>query len=549
MLASLTINNVVLIDHLLVEFDKGLCALTGETGAGKSILLDSLGLALGSRANSGLVRKGTDQASVIAVFELDENHIVFNFLKSHDIPIETPLIFRRQLTSDGRSKAFINDQVVTANLLKQAAAMLVEIHGQFDTQSLFDVSTHIDFLDAFGGYASLMKDVQKSWEEWKIAQEQRNILQSHIDTIREEEEYIKQSLEDLDALNPEAGEEEKLTLLKQALKNSVQITENVTTAQSGLDELQNITATIWRSLENLGEQGIRAIEAMDRAQAELQETSSALTDMMHDIENGGHNLEDIDERLYSLKTQARKHGCSIDDLAAKRNELADKLSSIENIDSKLADAIKAEITAKKTYGEQAEKLSTKRKASASKLQKRVMDELPSLKLDKARFEISQEKMDEKNWSIKGVDSVAFLIATNPGQEAGALNKIASGGELARFTLALKVALADTGVSTSLVFDEVDSGIGGATAAAVGDRLAALSSFKQILVVTHSPQVAARADNQWIVHKDGTKEVKTSITRLNETDKRQEEIARMLSGAEITPEARAAAARLLEKKAA
>lgn len=549
MLASLTIKNIVLIEHLKIDFHKGLCALTGETGAGKSILLDSLGLTLGARSNMALIRKGTEKAVVTSVYDLPNDHPVLKFLSENDIEVEPTLIFKRTLTNAGISKAYINDQNVSLTLMRQVAEMITEVHGQFDNQKLFNSAEHIHYLDEYGGYAQDLETVKKHWNSLSQSIQKMNELKKKSMIIHEEEEYLRESVHDLDALDIKEGEEEKLTQLKANLKDSVNIIQNAHAATQSLEEIQNISADVWRYLQKIEASAKGALEGFDRAQNELEEVFILLRQVVQDIGSNDQSLEEIDDRLFALKGHARKHGCSIDDLLTKKNELAQALNEIDNIESLYSESIKSYEKEKEMFLKKAKNLSDQRIKMAQKLQKNIMKELPALKLEKARFDISVHQVDEDKWSSLGIDKVEFLVATNPNSDAGPLNKIASGGELARFTLALKAVFADTGSIQTLIFDEVDSGIGGATAAAVGERLSQLSQYKQILVVTHSPQVAGKADHQWIVSKSGTKNVITSIIPLKTEEDRQEEIARMISGEEITIEARAAALKLLEKKAA
>lgn len=545
MLASLIIKNVVLIDQLTINFADNLCALTGETGAGKSILLDSLGLALGARGDAGLVRHGEEQASVTADFDLPANHPVYALLKENDIHSEGEIILRRVLGKDGRSKAFINDQPISINLLKNIGDSLVEIHGQFDAQNLLNPVYHIGMLDEYGGLSGELSAVRKNWQDWKILEKKLIDMRNNIDRARADEDYFRKSLEDLDRLSPQYGEEEKLSSLREKLMRREQIFENLREAETGIEEIENIAGNVWKFLNRLGAEGAAAVTAMDRVNSEIQEVSAAFQTISSDIENSEYSLEEIDDRLFGLKAQARKHSCSIDELPNKREEIASALDAIENQDSHLSALMRDNDKARGIFQKSAEKLSKARQIAAKKMAELVMHELKPLKLDKARFEVSIENLPDERWNENGMDKVQFLIATNPGAVAGPLNKIASGGELSRFTLALKVILAEIGEAQTLVFDEVDSGIGGATAAAVGERLAKLAQHKQILVVTHSPQVAAMATHHWIVSKSGSKEIKTNIAQLLQIIDRQEEIARMLAGAEISNEARAAAAKLLE----
>lgn len=550
MLTTLTIKNVVIIESLTIDFRGGFCALTGETGAGKSILLDSLGLALGMRAETGLVRKGSDKASVSAVFELPADHEVFQELKEQELDYEPgSIVLRRVLNADGGSKAFINDQPVSVTLLRQIGNMLVEIHGQFETYGLLDPKTHKGMLDDYAGIDGQSLAVQ--WQAWKEAEAALETAQMTLAKAREDEDYLRQSLEDLDTLNPEGeGEEERLSQLREQLMNREQILEGLNTAHHILSENTSVNEA-FRALDRIadktGSSIQQALDAIDRADAELQEAVSQIQSLSADLEDCDHNLESIDDRLFSLKGQARKHECSIDDLPQKREELAQQLTLIEKQDDHLADLIKAADQARRAFEQEARQVSAVRQSSAARLDDLVAKELPPLKLEKARFVTQVDPLAETQWGPGGIDSVRFLVATNPGSAPGPLDKIASGGEMARFMLALKVIMAEAGIPQTMIFDEVDTGIGGATASAVGERLARLAQDKQILVVTHAPQVAARANHHWIVMKESGHgdNVQTTVIPLPETTARREEIARMLAGAEITQEARAAADKLLE----
>ena len=549
MLASLTISNVVLIEKLNLEFKDGLCALTGETGAGKSILLDSLGLALGMRAESGLVRQGADQASVSALFSLPDDHDAFTFLKLQDVEASGDLILRRSLSKDGRSRAYINDQPVSVSLLKQVGEMLVEIHGQFETQNLLNASMHRGLLDDYGTDTDILHELADIWESWKQKEKDLQAMEEQARQARTNEDFLKSAVEDLDALDPKEGEEEKLTGLRTRLMKREKMLEGLSGALQGLEQSEAALGNVWRALEKLGEDAQMMISGVDRAGAEITEVIAQVNALSEDLNESDLSLSEIDDRLFALKSQARKHGCEIDELSAKREELARNLDLIEHQDDRLSDMIKAAEKAREAYIAQAEKLRGERKKTAQELDKLVAKELPPLKLEKAKFVTDIQALEENDWGPLGMDRVRFLIATNPGAAPGPLNKIASGGELSRFMLALKVVLAQVGIADSLIFDEVDSGIGGATAAAVGERLSRLSDYKQILVVTHSPQVAAVAGHHFIVSKDGAKSVKTNVFELESKEDRQEEIARMLSAADITDEARAAAEKLMQKSAA
>lgn len=543
MLASIAIKNVVLIDKLNIDFSKGFCALTGETGAGKSILLDSLGLALGTRAETALVRKGEDQAQVAASFEIAKDHPVHALLDEQGLESDSVLILRRIVKADGGSRAFINDQPVSVSLLKQVGDLLVEIHGQFETQGLLDPKTHRALLDEYAGVDSVK--LAGLWDGWRTAQNELTEAREKMEKARADEEYLRQAVEDLDSLAPEQGEEEKLAGLREKLMKRDQIIESLNTAYDALSEAENVIGAAGRALEKTGDDGKELVDGVDRAAAEIQEVLSGAQSMSADLENNEYSLEEIDDRLFGLRGQARKHNCTVDGLPEKRDELAQQLNMIDAQDDVLADLLKQVETKRAAYISAAEKVQAQRYKAAKKLDSLVAKELPPLKLEKAQFVTQVAALEESAWGPQGMDSVQFLVSTNPGREPGPLHKIASGGEMARFMLALKVVLAEVGAAGSMVFDEVDSGIGGATASAVGERLAKLSLSKQILVVTHSPQVAARAAHHWIVLKEGKKDVTTTVIPLAEVTERREEIARMLAGSEITGEARAAADKLLE----
>lgn len=546
MLSSLRIQNVVLIEKLDIAFHAGLCTLTGETGAGKSILLDSLGLATGARADSGLVRKGTDQASVTAIFDVPSNHIAKKLLEEQDLEFEETLMLRRTLKADGKSRAFINDQPVSAGVLKSIGQTLLEVHGQFDTQGLLDPKTHRKLLDDYAGVDGTLGNL---WNAWRAADKKLLELRDNATASAEQEEYIRTSLEDLDALEPQDGEEKILADLRESLMHREQVLEALNAAYHTLNGENDPVREAWSSLDRvadkMGEGASDVIGALDRASSEIQEAVSAIQTLSSNLEHSEHNLETIDDRLFSLRAQGRKHNCAVDDLAKMRETLAEQLNAIEHADDTLEEAAKAAETAKDKYHKKAIEISAIRKKAAEKLDKLVAKELAPLKLERARFVTGLSPLNGPEWTKHGIDKVQFLVSTNPGSDPGPLNKIASGGEMSRFMLALKVVMAEVGAAGALVFDEVDAGIGGGTADAVGERLAVLAQSKQVLVVTHSPQVAARGSHHFIVSKQGDKNMITSVVALDSDQKRREEIARMLAGAEITTEARAAAEKLLE----
>lgn len=547
MLLSLNIKDVVLIDQLLIEFKSGLCVLTGETGAGKSVLLDSLGLALGVRAETSLIRNGADSAHVTAAFQINDNHSAYETLKDADIEIEDDvLLLRRVVYKSGKSRAYINDQPVSIGLLKTIGDTLVEIHGQFETQGLLNPATHIGMLDA---YAKIDDNLQATWNDWKQAELALQDLKSNASRAQENQDYISQSLEDLTALDPKKGEEEQLSSLRTSLKHREAVIEGLANANNYLntehDPIQRAWAELDRIADNAGDALDAALNALSRATSEMEEARAAIIDALDDIQDNQYDLEEIDERLYALRMQARKHNCTVDDLPKIIEELLSQYGSIENAEEQIK-AKQEEVEQKREkYIEAAKSRSIKRQKTAQKLNTLVQKELPPLKLEKATFTTEVTQKDEVDWSANGIDQVRFLVATNPGAKPGLINKIASGGEMSRFMLALKVIIAQEGSTHSFIFDEVDAGIGGATANAVGERLSRLAQSKQVLVVTHAPQVAARADHHWVVQKSGTKTIRTDITPLKNKTERAEEIARMLAGADITKEARAAAKKLMD----
>lgn len=550
MLMSLSIKNVVLIDQLVIEFKHGLCALTGETGAGKSILLDSLGLALGVRAESGLVRNGTDSASVTASFQISDDHAAYRILEEADITLDDDmLLMRRVVYRSGKSRAFINDQPVSVGLLKRVGESLVEIHGQFETQGLLNPQTHRAMLDE---YAQIKGSLAAFWDDWKNQEQALDDLYKMSERAHREEEYLRISLEDLDKLSPEQGEEDSLSTLRERLRHRESVLEGLNAAGAMLDNDPDPVQQAWAELDKIadkcGDDIEGAISALSRASSEIAEADAVIQRISEDLQHKDDNLEEIDDRLYALRMQARKHQCSVGELPELREKIFKQLNMIEHADDVLREQKNKCATARRAYVEQAEKISKKRHAVAGKLNKLVQKELIPLKLDKARFVTQIEPLDEVEWNAHGMDRVRFLVSTNPGREAGAIHKIASGGEMSRFMLALKVVIAQVGSTHSFIFDEVDTGIGGATADAVGERLARLADSKQVLVVTHAPQVAARADNHWIVKKSGKSDVTTDIIPLTSRQDRCEEIARMLAGADITAEARAAADKLLDNAA-
>jgi len=549
MLLGLAIRDIVLIDRLDLAFAPGLSVLTGETGAGKSILLDALGLALGARADAGLLRPGAAQASVTAEFELPARHGALALLAEHGLDVDGSLLLRRQIGADGRSRAFINDQPVGVGLLRQLGDGLVEIVGQFEQHGLLDPATHAEMLDAHGGHDAAA--VAAAWRAWQGAKEARVAAEAEIAAARRDEAYLRHAAEELAAMKPEPGEEVLLAEQRSLLMHRAKLEEAL---QAALGDLagerggENLLNQARRRLDRLSDKaGGRldpAVAALDRAQAELTEAVEQLNRLARDLNADPRRLEKLEERLFGLRDLARKHNVAVDELAALAERIGAQIARLDDRSGALAALVRAEALARQSYVEAAERLSRERRKTAARLDKAVRAELAPLKLDKAQFATRIETLEENQWGPRGAERIAFEVATNPGAAPGPIGRIASGGELARFLLALKVVLAASGGAPTLVFDEVDSGIGGATAAAVGERLARLSRGRQLMVVTHSPQVAAQADHHWRVEKHTTKGA--AVTRVVALDgaARREEIARMLSGATVSDEARAAADRLI-----
>jgi len=554
MLVTLSIRDVVLIERLTLAFRPGLCVLTGETGAGKSILLDSLGLALGARGDSALVRHGADQASVTAEFDLSArpDHPAFAILREQELEVEDALVLRRTLTADGRSRCFVNDQPVGVTLLRRLGETLVEVHGQFETHGLLDPRTHRDLLDDYAGLGRQLEKVGTLWRAWRQVEQSRRDAAEESARARAEEDFLRHAVAELDALDPKEGEEAELAEKRITLQHREKLIEALTGAHGELSGdrgaergLAAALKVLTRIADKAGGRLDPVIQVLDEAAAEVAEASRALQALSADIDLDGGSLDKIEERLFALRAAARKHGVEVDALAALRADMARKLALIEDQGDLLQRLAKQAEDAKAAYLDAARTLSAGRAKAAGKLDTAVAGELKPLRMEKARFATRVAQEGEDGWGPHGIDDVAFQVATNPGSPPGPLHKIASGGELARFMLALKVVLAQVGTVPSLVFDEVDTGVGGAVADAIGERLAKLGRNRlQVLVVTHSPQVAARGDHHWQVRKlaAGAK-VRTEVVELSDTQRR-EEIARMLSGAEITEAARAAAESLI-----
>lgn len=551
MLTDLSIRDVVLIDRLDLSFANGLAVLTGETGAGKSILLDALGLAVGARAEARLVRHGSEQAVVTAVFEQADLSALKPLFEEHGLDPSDQIILRRTLGADGRSRAYLNDAPISVGLMRLVGAALVEIQGQFDQQGLMDPATHRDVLDDFAGIGQ-ETGCATEYAAWRNAEKAVSAAREAARKSRENEAFLRFSLEELDKMAPQTGEEDSLSEERSLLRNAEQIVAATNAADDLLNGTDGADAQLRhaaRSLESLAAQVgghlAEALAAIDRASIELQEASNALGHAVAGIDTSEGRLEEVEERLFSLREIARKHGVEPDDLPGVLQNLQDQLATIDGGEEHLAGLEKEAVRRKQAFIDAGRALSETRRAAAKKLDAGVNRELPPLKLEKATFLTEIGDLPESEWGAHGLDRIQFLVATNPGAPAGPIGKIASGGELSRFLLALKVTLAERGGAPTMIFDEVDSGVGGATAAAVGVRLGQLAQSRQVLVVTHSPQVAALGRSHWRVAKGESKGAMiTAVSALDDAE-RLEEIARMLSGANVTEEARAAARRLLQ----
>ena len=560
MLTDLSIRDVVLIERLDLRFGAGLSVLTGETGAGKSILLDSLGLALGGRADAGLIRTGAAEAHVTAGFAPPAGHPVLAILDELGLPAEETLTLRRVIEKSGRSRAFVNDAPCGIAALRRIGSALVEISGQHDQMGLADPASHMALLDSFGTNPGLITQTATAFRSWQNAAIALEAAQTKITDARREEDYLRHATDELSKLAPVAGEEDTLADRRQGLQQGEKRAEAVAAALAELsprDRRSANPASALRSAaralsrlapargaETADHPATAAMAAIERAEEALIEAEGELSRLAHEADADPRLLEQVEERLFALRAAARKHSVAVSELPALLARMRDRLAALDHGEKHLSLCIKACTAARAQFGTAADLLSASRAAAATKLQTQVARELPPLRLDKAKFYASLTRNPETAWNAHGADDVRFLIATNPGQDPGPLGKIASGGELSRLMLALKVVLAAGSPVPTLVFDEVDSGIGGASAAAVGDRLARVALGVQVLVVTHSPQVAARGAAHLRVAKHvRAGRTETDVVVLSATERR-EEIARMLAGEIITDAARAAAESLL-----
>ncbi|WP_269580907.1 DNA repair protein RecN [Roseibium sp. Sym1] len=551
MLVTLSIRDIVLIDRLDLNFAAGMSVLTGETGAGKSILLDSLSLALGARGDADLVRHGEAQGQVTAVFDVAGDHPVRLFLRENDVDDDGDIILRRIQTADGRTRAFVNDQPVSAGLLRQAGALLVEIHGQHDDRALVDPESHRTLIDVFGGLTGDVEAVATAYAAFKAAEKAVVDHERRIEAARNEADYLKASVEELSGLKPQPGEEEELAARRTDMMAVEKIAgdlneafETLNGSASPIPELASLLRRLERKADQVPQLLGQPVRSLAEALDHLEETRGGLESALRETEFDPRELESVEERLFALRAASRKYSVPVEDLAPLCERMAGDLADLDAGEDKLAALAEAAAKARGTYDKKAAALSEKRRKTAKALEKAVEKELPDLKLERAKFIVEMESNPDSP-GRSGIDQLEFHVQTNPGTKPGPMMKVASGGELSRFLLALKVSLADKGSAPTLVFDEIDTGVGGAVAEAIGLRLARLAASVQVLTVTHAPQVAARAEGHFLIAKEALKpdRVATRVQRIDE-DHRSEEIARMLAGSVITEEARAAARRLL-----
>ncbi len=551
MLSRLSIRDIVLIERLDLDFGSGLSVLTGETGAGKSILLDALSLALGARGDASLVRHGAAQGQVSAVFDVPGNHPARDLLEANAFETDGDIILRRVQTADGRTRVFVNDQPASVGLMRDIGRLLVELHGQHDERALVDPAAHRELLDAFGGHLGEVAATAAAFRLWRSTEQDLSRHRAKVEAAAREADYLRASVAELSKLDPQPGEEEELAekraRMMRAEKTAAEVGDAVETLSGSTSPVPALSSLLRRlqrkeaeAPELLGD----IVRTLDEALIALDGAQEAAAAAERALDFDPRVLEQTEERLFALRGAARKYAVTVENLPALRDSMVADLADLDAGEGRLGQLEKTAAELRGAYDRQAEHLSALRRAAAEGLAAAVMAELPALKLERAEFivQISTEAADRAE---EGIDHVEFQVRTNPGTRPGPMMKVASGGELSRFLLALKVALADRGSAPTLVFDEIDTGVGGAVADAIGKRLARLATRVQVLSVTHAPQVAARAATHYLISKSGDERVTTAVAELGQSD-RGEEIARMLAGATITEEARAAAHRLLSE---
>ncbi len=547
MLKSLSIRNVVLIDKLDLDFQNGFSVLSGETGAGKSILLDSVGLLLGKRAEIGMIRSGCDKLSVCGSFEIaDKKGELAALCAEYDLDFDHEIIIKRTLNQDGKGKIFFNDQPITQKLLKEIGAYLVEIHGQFDNQGLLNPATHLSVLDNYGAYPEKITAMKAAFAVYKKAKDNRVNAEEKIVQAKADEENLRHWVDEFQKMQPRKNELEELEEKRRQMMNAEKILENLDSAykamnqggvQSAIRQAQTAISRV-NALLNGKFDNIYAL--LDTALVNADEAGEEIENASNEISLNQNELDAVEERLFALKALARKHNTTVEELPLVWQQMEESLRNLERGEDDIENLRKLEEIAYKDYVKKATEVSQVRLAAALRLDGKIQAELPDLKMEKARFMTQISTKPENQWNENGRDDVCFMVSTNPNTPYGSISKIASGGELARFMLALKVNLAQTSQVETMIFDEVDTGIGGATAQAVGEKLAKLGEQVQVLVVTHSPQVAAQSKYHYKVEKTTVDNVTTTSLRELSAAEKTEEVARMLSGEHITNEARAAA---------
>lgn len=547
MLKSLSIRNVVLIDKLDLDFQNGFSVLSGETGAGKSILLDSVGLLLGKRAEVGMIRSGCDKLSVCGSFEIaDKKGELAALCAEYDLDFEHEIIIKRTLNQDGKGKIFFNDQPITQKLLKEIGSYLVEIHGQFDNQGLLNPATHLSVLDGYGAYPEKITVLKTAFAAYKKAKDNRVNAEAKIAQSKADEDNLRHWVDEFQKMQPRENEQEELEEKRRQMMNAEKILENLDAAYKALNQggvqsaLRQAQAAISRVNVLLNGKFDNIYSLLDTALVNADEAGEEIESASNEVSLNQNELDAVEERLFALKALARKHNTTIEELPLVWQQMEENLRNLELGEDDIENLRKLEEAAYKDYVKKATEVSQARLAAALRLDGKIQAELPDLKMEKARFMTQISTKPENQWNENGRDDVCFMVSTNPNTPYGSISKIASGGELARFMLALKVNLAQTSQVETMIFDEVDTGIGGATAQAVGEKLAKLGEQVQVLVVTHSPQVAAQSKYHYKVEKTTVDNVTTTSLRELSAAEKTEEVARMLSGEHITDEARAAA---------
>lgn len=547
MLKSLSIRNVVLIDKLDLDFQNGFSVLSGETGAGKSILLDSVGLLLGKRAEVGMIRSGCDKLSVCGSFEIaDKKGELAALCAEYDLDFDHEIIIKRTLNQDGKGKIFFNDQPITQKLLKEIGAYLVEIHGQFDNQGLLNPATHLSVLDNYGAYPEKIAAMKAAFAVYKKAKDERVNAEEKIAKAKKDEENLRHWVDEFQKMQPRENEQEELEEKRRQMMNAEKILENLDAAYKAMSQggvqsaLRQAQAAVARVNNLLNGKFDNIYTLLDTALVNADEASEEIETASNEVSLNQNELDAVEERLFALKALARKHNVMVEELPQVWRQMEDSLQTMERGEENIENLRKLEETAYKDYEKKATEVSQSRLAAALRLDGKIQAELPDLKMEKARFMTQISTKPENLWNENGRDEVCFMVSTNPNTPYGSISKIASGGELARFMLALKVNLAQSSQVETMIFDEVDTGIGGATAQAVGEKLAKLGEQVQVLVVTHSPQVAAQSKYHYKVEKKTVDNVTTTSLRELSAAEKTEEVARMLSGEHITDEARAAA---------